>query len=298
MTFKLALVQMAPVPTSDQNLKDAVRLIHQAADAGAEVICLPELFMTPYFCQTEDHQHFDLAEPIPGPTTSVLSEIAASRQVVIIASLFERRAAGIYHNTSVVLDTDGRMSGIYRKTHIPDDPGFYEKFYFTPGDVAARVFDTFYGRIGVLICWDQWFPEAARLLTLKGAEIILYPTAIGWHPQEKEQFGAAQLNAWQTVQRGHAIANGTYVAAVNRCGFEPRTVGTPDHTGIEFWGHSFVADPQGQFIAQAQLDTNRILYADIDSRYSEQIRQHWPFLRDRRIDLYRDISARYLGEDV
>lgn len=298
MTFKLALIQTAPVPNSDQNLKDAVRLIHQAADAGAEVICLPELFMTPYFCQTEDHQHFDLAEPIPGPTTATLSEIAAARQVVIIASLFERRAAGIYHNTSVVLDTDGRMSGIYRKTHIPDDPGFYEKFYFTPGDTAARVFDTFYGRIGVLICWDQWFPEAARLLTLKGAEIIIYPTAIGWHPQEKERYGAAQLNAWQTVQRGHAIANGIYVAAVNRCGFEPRTPLTPDSSGIEFWGHSFVADPQGQFIAQAQLDTNRILYADIDSRATEQMRQHWPFLRDRRIDLYRDISARYLGEDV
>jgi N-carbamoylputrescine amidase len=255
---------------------------------------LPELFRSQYFCQSEDHANFDLAEPIPGPTTEELGETARANHVVVIASLFERRAAGVYHNTAVVIDADGKLLGSYRKMHIPDDPLYYEKFYFTPGDLGFRAFDTAVGRIGTLVCWDQWYPEAARLTALAGADVLFYPTAIGWHPSEKAEFGAGQAAAWQTAQRAHAIANGVYVAAVNRIGHEKPAGGEGE--GLEFWGGSFVADPFGQVLAEASRDKEETLIVTCDRRHQETVRRNWPFLRDRRIDAYGAITRRFLDE--
>ncbi len=289
--FKIALVQMSCGPDADANLRRAVNSIEKSARAGAKVVCLPELFRSPYFCQREDAALFELAEPIPGPATETLSRVARRNQVVIVAPLFERRAAGVYHNSAAVIDADGKIAGLYRKMHIPDDPGYYEKFYFTPGDLGFHSVATAAGAIAPLICWDQWYPEAARLVALEGASVIFYPTAIGWHPREKKKFGAAQREAWQTVQRGHAIANGVYVAVVNRVGHEKPAKGSP---GIEFWGSSFIADPQGVILAQASANREQILTAEVDLGHLEDVRRNWPFLRDRRIDAYRGIEKRFL----
>ena len=292
--FHVGLVQMSCTPDPDENLQRALERVRDAAGRGAQVVCLPELFRTQYFCQREDANLFDLAEPIPGPSSTRLSQLARQQGVVLIASLFEKRAPGIYHNTAVVFDADGAMRGIYRKMHIPDDPLYYEKFYFTPGDLGFPNFDTKYARIGVQICWDQWYPEGSRLTALSGAQVIFYPTSIGWHPHEKAQFGAAQLDAWKTIQRGHAIANGVYVAVVNRVAFE----GKPENgdPGLEFWGNSFVADPFGQIVAEASNDKEEILVVECDPAKSEETRRNWPFLRDRRIDAYQPILNRWLGE--
>ena len=287
--FRVGLVQMSATPDPDQNLQRAIERVRQAAAKGAQIVCLPELFQTQYFCQREDHALFDLAEPIPGPTTAKLSEVAKQLQIVLIASLFEKRAAGVYHNTAVIFDKDGAVSGLYRKMHIPDDPLYYEKFYFTPGDLGFRAFDTGVGRVGTLVCWDQWYPEGARLTALQGAHVLFYPTAIGWHPAEKAEFGEAQHDAWRTIQRAHAIANGVFVAAVNRVGFE----GTPE-SGLEFWGHSFVSDPFGQVLAEASADKEEILIVECDPSRVEEVRRNWPFLRDRRIDAYSPILERWL----
>ena len=287
--FTVGLIQRKCSLDPAENLAGSIAAIREAAQRGAQIVCLQELFRTQYFCREENHDNFDLAEPIPGPTTDTLGKLARELGVVIVASLFERRAAGLYHNTAAVLDADGSLAGIYRKMHIPDDPLYYEKFYFTPGDVGVPSFDTRYGRIAAQICWDQWYPEGARLASLRGANILLYPTAIGWHPSEKAQHGAAQLDAWRTIQRSHAIANGIFVAAVNRVGFE----GPPD-SGIEFWGSSFVADPFGQVIAQASADKEEILIAECDPRRMEEIRRNWPFLRDRRTDAYAPLLERWL----
>lgn len=267
--------------------------IHSAANQGAQVICLPEIFLGPYFCQSEDHAHFALAEPVPGPSTEHFAQVAAKLQVVIVASLFERRAAGLYHNTTAVLDADGSYLGKYRKMHIPDDPLYYEKFYFTPGDLGFRVFATRYLRLGVLICWDQWYPEAARLTALRGADLLLYPTAIGWHPQEKAEYGEIQRSSWQTIQRAHAIANGCFVGSVNRVGHE----GDPQG-GIDFWGHSFICGPSGQMLTEANHDQPAIVQAALDLKAVDAARTHWPFLRDRRIDAYGDLTRRFIDEDV
>jgi N-carbamoylputrescine amidase len=272
------------------NFARTVEAIREAAKRGGQIICLEELFRSQYFCREENAERFDLAEPIPGPTTEALSKLARELNVVIIASIFERRAAGLYHNTAAVLDADGALLGLYRKMHIPDDPLYYEKFYFTPGDLGFPNFDTRYGRIGVLVCWDQWYPEGARLSSLRGANILFYPTAIGWHPAEKAQFGAAQLDAWRTIQRSHAIANGIFVAAVNRVGFEG-----PPESGLEFWGSSFVADPFGQIIAEASRDKEETLVVECDLRRMEEVRRNWPFLRDRRTDAYAPLLERWLG---
>ncbi|MBI4665807.1 MAG: carbon-nitrogen hydrolase [Nitrospinae bacterium] len=273
-----------------ENMLKAVSLIESAANAGASVICLPELFLTPYFCQREDAALFNHAEPIPGPATDTLCKAAARTGAVIVASLFEKRAKGLYHNTTAVIGPDGKLMGIYRKNHIPDDPSYYEKYYFTPGDLGFKTFDTSFGKLGVLICWDQWYPEAARLTALLGAEVIFYPTAIGWHPAEREQFGAAQKDAWRTVQRGHAIANGVYVAAVNRVG---REITKEGGDGIQFWGGSFISDPFGVVTAEASADREEILITEVDPAKIEETRRNWPFLRDRRIDLYGGITSRY-----
>jgi N-carbamoylputrescine amidase len=289
--YRIGLVQMAMSPDPDANLATALARIAEAADAGARLVCLPELFRTVYFAQREDPAWFDLAEPIPGPTTDALAQAARRAGVVVIAPLFERRAPGLYHNSAAVIDADGRVVGVYRKMHIPDDPAYYEKFYFTPGDLGFRAFDTAVGRIGTLICWDQWYPEGARLTALQGAAVLFYPTAIGWHPHEKAAHGAAQLDAWRTVQRGHAIANGCYVAAANRVGYEPAPGGG---RGIEFWGSSFVADPFGAVVAEAPADREAVLIAEIDPARIEEVRRGWPFLRDRRVDAYADIGARFL----
>ena len=291
--FAIGIVQMRIGTDAGANLQAAVERIEQAAARGARVICLPELFRSQYFCQREDAALFDLAEAIPGPTTGVLGPLAKKLGVVIIASLFERRAPGLYHNTVAVLETDGSVAGIYRKMHIPDDPAYYEKFYFTPGDLGFKAFRTTHGTIGTLICWDQWYPEGARLTALQDAAVLFYPTAIGWHPAEKAEHGAAQRDAWRTVQRGHAIANGTYVASVNRIGHEVLTPGTP---GIEFWGSSFIADPQGVVIAEASADREEILVAEVDLARIEDVRRNWPFLRDRRIDAYGGITSRFLDD--
>jgi len=291
--FTIGIVQMRVGTDTGANLRTAVERVEQAAARGARVICLPELFRSQYFCQREDAAAFDLAEPIPGPTTSVLGPLARKLGVVLIASLFERRAAGLYHNTVAVLETDGSLAGMYRKMHIPDDPAYYEKFYFTPGDLGFKAFKTTQGTIGTLICWDQWYPEGARLTALQDAAVLFYPTAIGWHPHEKAEHGAAQRDAWRTVQRGHAIANGTYVAAVNRIGHEIITPGTP---GIEFWGSSFIADPQGVVIAEASIEKEEILLADVDLARIEDVRRNWPFLRDRRVDAYDGITSRFLDD--
>ena len=287
--FRIGLVQMQCSPDPGENLAKAEERVREAAGRGAQIVCLPELFRSQYFCREEDARQFDLAEPIPGPSTQRLACVARRENVVILASLFERRAAGVYHNTAAIIGTDGRILGLYRKMHIPDDPLYFEKFYFTPGDLGFGAFNTPFGRISTLVCWDQWYPEAARIAALGGAQILFYPTAIGWHPAEKEQHGAAQHDAWKTIQRGHAIANGIYVAAVNRVGFE----GPPDR-GLEFWGGSFVADPFGQTIAEASCDQEETLVVECDPARSEDVRRNWPFLRDRRIDAYSPILNRFL----
>ncbi len=287
--FTIGLIQMSCSPDPRENFAKAESRIREAAARGAQIICLQELFRSQYFCREENSDLFELAEPVPGPSTEALSNLARGLNVVLIGSLFERRAAGIYHNTAAVLDADGSLLGKYRKMHIPDDPLYYEKFYFTPGDLGFPNFDTRYARIGVLVCWDQWYPEGARLSSLGGANILFYPTAIGWHPSEKQEFGAAQLDAWRTIQRSHAIANGVFVAAVNRVGFE----GTPQ-SGLEFWGHSFVCDPFGQVLAEASADKEEILIVECDPGRVEEVRRNWPFLRDRRIDAYSPILERWL----
>ena len=289
--FKVGLVQMAMSPEPAKNLDRAVARVREARRAGADVVCLPELFRSQYFCQREDASLFDLAEPVPGPTTEALGRAAKETGAVVVAPIFERRAPGLYHNSAVIIDADGEVRGLYRKMHIPDDPAFYEKFYFTPGDLGFRAFDTQAGRIGTLICWDQWYPEGARLTALQGAAVLFYPTAIGWHPHEKEAFGAAQRDAWRTIQRSHAIANGVYVAAVNRVGHEKPM---PDGAGLEFWGTSFLADPFGVVMAEASTDKEEIVVGEVDLARLEDVRRNWPFLRDRRIDAYAGIDKRFL----
>ncbi len=291
-TFNVGLIQMSCGADPRANLEKAVERIEQASGQGADVICLPELFRSQYFCQRCDPALFDLAESIPGPSTDRLSQIARTLGKVIVASLFERRSAGLYHNTAVVLDADGSLLGLYRKMHIPDDPLYYEKYYFTPGDLGFKTFATRFGRIGVLVCWDQWFPEAARLTALAGAQLLVYPTAIGWHPREKSEFGAAQHQAWETIQRSHAIANGVYVAAINRVGHEG-----PADAGLDFWGASFVSDPFGTLLANGSHDREEVIVANCDPGKTEDIRRNWPFLRDRRIDAYGDITKRW-GDNV
>ncbi|MFO0850872.1 MAG: carbon-nitrogen hydrolase [Gemmataceae bacterium] len=286
-TFSIALVQMAVHPDPGPNLDKADAAIAEAAKQGAQIVCLPELFTGHYFCQVEEHRFFDTAEPIPGPSSDRLAAAAKRHGVVVVGSLFERRMAGVYHNTATVYDTDGSLLGLYRKMHIPDDPLYLEKFYFTPGDLGWKVFDTKRAKVGTLVCWDQWYPEAARLTALQGAEVIFYPTAIGWHPKEKAEYGEAQHSAWETSMRGHAIANGTYVAAVNRVGHE---VITGD--GIEFWGQSFVADPFGRIVKRASADKDELLVVNCDRKLMEEVRRHWPFFRDRRIDFYQGITKR------
>jgi N-carbamoylputrescine amidase len=285
----VALIQMSCSEDPGENLDKVAARIEEAAKQGAQIVSTQELFRSRYFCQSEDHDNFRLAEPIPGPSTEALSMVAAARGVVVIGSLFERRAPGVYHNTAVVIDADGRLLGLYRKMHIPDDPLFYEKFYFTPGDLGFKSFETRYGKIGVLVCWDQWYPEGARLTALTGAQILFYPTAIGWHPSEKAEYGERQHSSWETIQRAHAIANGVYVAVANRVGHEGEANG-----GIQFWGQSFVADPSGQIVAKAGIDEERILMTECDFGKIDMQRTHWPFLRDRRIDAYRDITKRFI----
>ncbi len=289
--FKVGLVQMGMSDKPQENLEKAVAKVAEAAKAGAEVVCLPELFRSPYFCQKEDAALFDLAESIPGPSTDVLTAAAKKAGVVVIASLFERRAIGLYHNTAAIIDATGEILGLYRKMHIPDDPCFYEKFYFTPGDLGFRAFDTKAGRIGTLICWDQWYPEGARLTALQGAAVLFYPTAIGWHPAEKAQYGPQQRSAWQTIQRSHAIANGVYVAVINRIGHEKPE---PTAPGLEFWGTTFLCDPFGVVIAEASTDKEEILVGEVDLARMEEVRRGWPFLRDRRIDAYAGIDRRFI----
>ena len=301
--YNVGLVQMRMGADPEENLASAVRHVEDAARLGANIVCLPELFRAQYFCQREDIRLFDLAESIPGPSTAKLSEIARKLHVAIVASLFERRAAGLYHNTAVTLNADGAIASVYRKMHIPDDPLYYEKYYFAPGDLGFQAVDTAFGRVGTLVCWDQWYPEGARLTALKGAEILFYPTAIGWHPAEKDEFGAAQYDAWQTIQRAHAIANGVYVAGVNRVGLEHGEVKLPHGDilvnraggpGLEFWGGSFLADPFGRVIAKASHEKEEILIGEVDLALMEDTRRNWPFLRDRRIDAYGPITQRYL----
>jgi len=301
--YVVGLVQMRMDPDPEANFAAAVAHVRKAAALGANVVCLPELFRAQYFCQREDIRLFDLAEPVPGPSTTKLAELAHELRVAIVASLFERRAPGLYHNTAVTLNADGAIVGVYRKMHIPDDPLYYEKFYFTPGDLGFQAVDTAFGRVGTLVCWDQWYPEGARLTALQGAEILFYPTAIGWHPAEKEEFGAAQYEAWQTIQRAHAIANGVYVAGINRVGLEHGEVKLAEGEvlsnstagpGLEFWGGSFLADPFGRIIAKASHNEEEILLGEIDLHLIEETRRNWPFLRDRRIDAYAPITKRFL----
>lgn len=288
--FKIGLVQMTCSTDAEANLHKAIMGVREAAAKGAEIICLQELFRSQYFCREENAELFDLAESIPGPSTEALGAVARELQVSIVASLFEKRAQGLYHNTAAVLDADGSLIGVYRKMHIPDDPLYFEKFYFTPGDLGFQNFETRFSRIGVLVCWDQWFPEGARITSLQGANVLFYPTAIGWHPAEKAQFGEAQLDAWRTVQRAHAISNGIFVAAVNRTGFEG-----PPKSGLEFWGNSFVADPFGRVMSQASTEKEEVLVAECDPKQMDEVRRNWPFLRDRRIDAYAPITSRWLG---
>src|SRR5689334_1345655 len=298
--FTVALIQDGVDADAATTLKNTVAKVREAASRGAQIILLKELFNAPYFCKVTDAARFDLAEPIPGPTVETMRQLARELEVVIVVPIFERRGAGLYHNSAAVVDADGSLLGVYRKMHIPDDPLYHEKYYFTPGEIyqhdeakppsAFRVFKTRYATIGVLICWDQWYPEAARITALMGADILLYPTAIGWHPKEKEEWGQAQADAWRTAQRAHAIANGVFVAATNRVGFEPE----PGTDGIEFFGHSFVADPFGRLIAEAGTE-EEILVATLDPKLIEYTRRNWPFLRDRRIDAYGPILNRYIG---
>jgi N-carbamoylputrescine amidase len=289
--FKVGLVQMAMSAEPSANTDKAAALVRAAAQKGAQVVCLPELYRSQYFCQKEDASLFDLAEPLPGPSTEALGRAAKEAGVVVVVPLFERRAVGLYHNSAAVIDKTGEVVGLYRKMHIPDDPLFYEKFYFTPGDLGFQAVDTSAGRIGTLICWDQWYPEGARLTALRGASVLFYPTAIGWHPHEKAQHGAAQRSAWQTIQRAHAIANGVFVAVVNRVGHEVPREGGP---GLEFWGSSFLCDPFGIVLAEASTDREEILIGDVDLARMEEVRRNWPFLRDRRIDAYVGIDRRFL----
>lgn len=289
MKVTLGLLQHACSAKPAENLKKTLALAEQAAKKGAKIICTQELFRSQYFCQAENHDYFKLAEPIPGPSTSAFQKLAKKYKVVIVASLFEKRASGLYHNTAVIIDADGSLLGIYRKMHIPDDPLYYEKFYFTPGDTGFKAWQTKYGKIGVLICWDQWYPEGARLTAMDGAEILFYPTAIGWHPKEKAEYGVNQHGAWEISQRAHAVANGCYVASVNRIGVE-----TPEGgDGIEFWGQSFVAGTSGQILQKASVDREEILLQEIDLDKVDVTRTHWPFLRDRRIDAYGDLTKRF-----
>jgi len=287
---KVALAQMRGGLEPEKNFSRAIEFIRDAAKRGAQIVCLPELFRSQYFCQTEDHKNFALAEEVPGTSTSVLGDVARELGVVIIASLFEKRSAGVYHNTAVIIDANGRLLGKYRKMHIPDDPLFHEKFYFTPGDLGFQAWKTPQGQIGVCVCWDQWYPEAARLTALRGAEIIFYPTAIGWHPSEKKKFGPAQHSAWETIQRSHAIANGCYVAVANRVGREAPEGGD----GIEFWGQSFVCGPDGEIIAKASVDREEIVIANVEWARVNEHRTHWPFLRDRRVDAYDGLKQRMI----
>jgi N-carbamoylputrescine amidase len=280
---------MACSAEPNENLAKAEARIREAAAAGAQIICLQELFRSQYFCREENAGLFDLAEPIPGPTSEAFTKLARELEVVIVGSVFERRAAGVYHNTAIVVDADGALLGLYRKMHIPDDPLYFEKYYFTPGDLGFRCFDTRYARIAALVCWDQWYPEGARIAALGGAQVLFYPTAIGWHPSEKAQYGVEQHDAWRTIQRSHAIANGVYVAAVNRVGYE----GPPEH-GLEFWGKSFVADPFGIILAEGTHSEEETLIVECDSKRIEEVRRNWPFLRDRRIDAYAPILNRVI----
>jgi N-carbamoylputrescine amidase len=294
--FQVGLVQMSATSDPESNLRHALDLVRQAAARGAGIVCLPELFQTQYFCQREEAALFDLAEPIPGPTTARLSDLARELHIVLIASLFERRAAGVYHNTATIFDADGSLLGLYRKMHIPDDPLYYEKYYFTPGDLGFRAFDTQVGRVGTLVCWDQWYPEGARLTALQGAHVLFYPTAIGWHPAEKAEFGEGQHDAWRTIQRAHAIANGVYVAVVNRVGFETGDIRgkSAPGAGLEFWGGSFLCDPFGRVIAEGSREKEEILVGEVDLHALEEVRRNWPFLRDRRIDSYAGITNRLI----
>ena len=289
----IALVQMSCGAVPHENLGSALAKVEEASRRGAKVICLPELFRSQYFCQKEDPALFDLAEPVPGPSTEALGKVAGKHKVVIIVPVFERRTAGIYHNSVVVVDSDGSIAGLYRKMHVPDDPAYYEKFYFTPGDRGFQAIQTSAGKIGTLICWDQWYPEAARLATLQGAEMLFYPTAIGWHPSEKAQEGESQRSAWQTIQRSHAIANGVFVAAVNRVGHEKPDTGGD---GIEFWGSSFMCDPFGTVLAEASMDKEEILLAEVNVSRVEEVRRNWPFLRDRRVDAYGGLTKRFFDQ--
>jgi len=286
----LGLLQSACSSSPAENLKKTLSLAEKAAKQGAQIICTQELFRSQYFCQNEDHDNFKLAESIPGPSTAAFQKIARKHKVVIIASLFEKRASGVYHNTAAVIDADGSLLGIYRKMHIPDDPLFYEKFYFTPGDLGFKAWQTRYGKIGVCVCWDQWYPEAARLTAMQGAEILFYPTAIGWHPSEKKEYGENQHGAWEIIQRSHAVANGCYVAVANRIGLEQPIGGD----GLEFWGQSFVAGTSGQLLAKASRDKEEILIVPVDLAKVDMTRTHWPFLRDRRIDAYADLTKRLI----
>jgi N-carbamoylputrescine amidase len=290
-TFTVGLLQFAVSDNLDDNVQKTILRIEEAADKGAQVLCLPELFRSPYFCQREDFELFALAEPLDSDTVKALQKAAAKTKTVVVAPIFERRAAGVYHNSAAIIDADGSIAGFYRKMHIPDDPLFYEKYYFTPGDIGFKAFDTRYGRIGTLICWDQWYPEGARLTALNGASILFYPTAIGWHPSEKERYGAAQQTSWRIIQRSHAIANGLYVGSVNRIGRETDPV---NGTELEFWGTSFLSDPQGVLLAEGSMNKEEILVGTVDTRHIETIRRNWPFLRDRRIDAYGDITKRFI----
>lgn len=291
--FTVGLVQMSCAEDSEENRQAGASGVRTAARQGAQIVCLPELFASRYFAQTEDTRYFDLAEEIPGPSTECYSRLAVELGVVIVVPIFERRAAGLYHNSAVVIDATGDLLGVYRKMHIPDDPQYFEKFYFTPGDLGYRVFTTRFARIGVLICWDQWYPEAARLAALQGAEVIFYPSAIGWLPGERESIGLEQHDAWRTVQRGHAIANGVYVATVNRVGLEGSSDG-----GLNFWGQSFVCDPRGRMLAEASHDEEQVVVARCSGAVLEEQRRGWPFLRDRRIDTYASITQRFLDRSV
>jgi len=287
---------MSATSDPDRNLQHALDRVREAASRGAQLVCLPELFQTQYFCQREDSALFDLAEQIPGPTTTKLSELAKQLRIVLIASLFEKRAAGVYHNTATMFDVDGKLLGLYRKMHIPDDPLYYEKYYFTPGDLGFRAFDTGLGKMGTLVCWDQWYPEGARITAMQGAQVLFYPTAIGWHPSEKAEFGVAQHDAWRTIQRAHAIANGVYVAVVNRVGHETGDIrgNSAPGAGLEFWGGSFICDPFGRIVAEASHDQEEILLGEVDVKNIEDTRRNWPFLRDRRIDSYAPITKRLI----
>ena len=287
---KIALVQMSCSADKAANFQKAKEKIIEAASKGAQIVCLQELFSSLYFCDVEDYDQFKLAEPVPGPSTDVLGEIAAELEVVIVASLFEKRAQGIYHNTTAVLDADGSYLGKYRKMHIPDDPSYFEKFYFTPGDLGYKVFRTKYAPIGVLICWDQWYPEAARITSLMGAEILIYPTAIGWATSQDQPTNNEQYNAWQTIQRSHAVANGVHVVSVNRVGLE-------QHGAMQFWGGSFVANPLGSILCQASHDKEELMIQEIDTASTDSYRTHWPFLRDRRIDSYHPITQRFIDQE-